>query len=324
MRRTLTAVVALCAIALSAPRSVAAQTGTEIAITVGGRTEFVPETPILREARLTQKGPALWSIRDEDSTIYLFGTVHMLDGVTDWNTAKIAEAFDRSDELWVEVAQADDPQAMAAAAAPVMQKLGLDTSTKLSARLSPSEQDALRQAADLVGAKPAELDGMKPWLAAMALSNAPLLRAGYNPSMGVDAALARAARRQNKAVRGLETPDRQVGILGGLPLTIQMQMLRTTLSKGQEGPGELQRIVAAWRVGDTNTLERGLIDDMKRNNAVFYGALIVDRNVAWVAQIRERLKGAGVTFVAVGAAHLVGPDSVQAMLARDGVEARRE
>jgi len=185
-------------IACAGLQSAAAQ----ISITIGGQTQIIPTVQADQPSH-ERAGPALWSIRDADSVIYLFGTVHMLDGDTTWRTRKVETAFTRSQELWLEIAEADDPQAMAIAAAPVVKRLGLDQTVTLSSRLTPAELQRFRTAAALIGAAPQQIDAMKPWLAAMTLSVAPLVRAGYNPSMGVDAELARAARAQHKPVHGL-------------------------------------------------------------------------------------------------------------------------
>jgi len=107
-------------------------------------------------------------------------------------------------------------------------------------------------------------------------------------------------------------------------MPIQMQMLRATLTEVDEAPAQMQELLAAWAQGDASALEAGFIDQIRRNSPEFYSAFMVDRNRAWVGRIEERMKGSGVTFVAVGAAHLVGPDSVQALLAARGLTARAE
>jgi uncharacterized protein YbaP (TraB family) len=66
-----------------------------------------------------------------------------------------------------------------------------------------------------------------------------------------------------------------------------------------------------------------MVADMRREAPELHRVLLADRNAAWAKAIAERLKGSGVSFVAVGAAHLVGPDAVQAELAELGVKSER-
>src|SRR4051812_27740281 len=46
-----------------------------------------------------QAGPALWVVHDADTTIYLFGTFHALDGRSNWFSHGVRAAFDASDQL---------------------------------------------------------------------------------------------------------------------------------------------------------------------------------------------------------------------------------
>ena len=48
-------------------------------------------------------GPALWKVADDDTTVYLFGTIHALPEGKDWYSGTIAKAFDASGELVTEI-----------------------------------------------------------------------------------------------------------------------------------------------------------------------------------------------------------------------------
>ena len=82
-------------------------------------------------------------------------------------------------------------------------------------------------------------------------------------------------------------------------------------------------MVAAWAAGDVKELEGQFISEMKGDYPELYDLLIVKRNVDWAGQLKIKLAGKGVSFVAVGSGHLVGPDSVQAQLAKLGIQAER-
>ena len=52
-----------------------------------------PEAVTVPAATVAPQGPALWKVADEDTTIYLFGTVHALPKDVEWFRGPIAEAI---------------------------------------------------------------------------------------------------------------------------------------------------------------------------------------------------------------------------------------
>lgn len=263
--------------------------------------------------------PALWAIRDADSTIYLFGTVHVLRPDTAWRTPGIEAALAESDELVIEVLGADDP----AAARPLILKYGVSTDGPLSSKLSPQDQVRLEAAAAAAGLPPQALEPLRPWLAAMSLSIAPVIKAGYRVGSGVETVLTAEARAKGRPVEGLETLEQQIGFFAGLPPEIELAMLKSTLEEVDEGPAKLDALVKAWADADLDLLEREFVTEMREKHPEVYEALAARRNRDWADQLKAKLAGSGVSFVAVGAGHLVGPDSVQAELAKRGVTVER-
>ncbi len=264
-------------------------------------------------------GPALWVIRDEDSTIYLYGTVHVLRPSTVWRWAPVEQAFDSADQVWLEISNPDDQAALA----PLVQQYGVSPDRPLSSLLSVAENARLTEAAAAMGMQTAQLDAFRPWLAGLTLSVAPLIKAGYDPTSGVELVLKARAEAAGKPVRGFETIDEQVRILAVMPEDEQLAFLRTTLESYEEATVELDRMVEAWAQGDVRTIERIGVRPMREESRALYQALLVDRNADWAGQIQELLAGSGTTFIAVGAAHLAGDDSVQRLLQRRGVRAVR-
>src|SRR5437868_13091019 len=78
--------------------------------------------------------PAIWVAKDADTTVYLFGTVHALDGKGDWFNDEIKRSFDRSQELVLEVVLPEDPATLV----PLVQKCGIDTKRTFTSRMSPA------------------------------------------------------------------------------------------------------------------------------------------------------------------------------------------
>jgi len=264
-------------------------------------------------------GPALWVIRDADSTIYLFGTVHVLRPTTAWGSDTVDAAFDSASRLILEVANPDDQ----AAAMPLVQQYGISPETPLSSLLTADEMAALDVAARSMGMTAAQLDPLRPWLAALTLSVAPMTKAGYDPQSGVDLLLKARAEAAGMPVDGFETIDEQLRILAGFPEAGQLALLRSTLEDFADATVELEKLVSAWAEGDIDTIESVGVAPMRDESELMYQSILVNRNVNWAGQIETLLEGSGTVFIAVGAAHLVGDDSVQAKLAERGIAAER-
>ncbi|HJV43729.1 TraB/GumN family protein [Caulobacter sp.] len=264
--------------------------------------------------------PALWAIKDSDSTIYLFGTVHVLKPDTQWRSAKIDQAFKSSADLTLEIVGADDPAVMQ----PLVLKYGLDTAHPLSAKIGADQFKRVAEVAQGGGVPPQVLESMRPWLAAVSLSMAPVIKAGYDPRSGVEQVLAKSAKETGKVEAALETPEQQIRFFADLPPQTEADFLRATLEDADEGVDKIDKMVAAWAAGDTAALEAEFVSDMKGKYPELYDLLIVKRNEDWARQLKAKLAGSGVSFVAVGSGHLVGPDSVQAQLAKLGIKAKRE
>lgn len=274
-----------------------------------------PAAPAAAPAPIQGQGPALWVVKDADSTLYLFGSVHVLRPTTGWASPRVQAAFDSASDIWFEISNPDDQ----AAIMPLIQQYGLSPETPLSSRLTPDENAELDAAAQALGASGAQLQPMRPWLAALTLSVAPLVKAGYDPKSGVELVLKARAEAAGKPIHGFETIDKQVGILAGLPDDVQLVFLRETLKDYENAATKLDEMVSAWARGDVDVLARVMVEEMKDASPALYQSILVDRNTDWANQIQTMLQGSGTAFIAVGAGHLAGDDSVQAILAKRGV-----
>ena len=268
---------------------------------------------------VAQAEPALWAIKDKDSTIYLFGTIHVLRPETQWRSAKIDKALADSGDLTLEIIGADDPAVMQ----PLVMTYGLDREHPLSGKITPDQFKHASELAQLGGVPPQVLNMMRPWMAAVSLSLAPVIKAGYDPKSGVEQVLVKDAVAAGKAENALETPEQQIRFFADLPPKTEADFLAQSLKDADEGVGKIAQMVAAWAAGDTKTLESIFVSEMKGDYPALYDLLIVQRNRNWAQQLKTKLAGKGVSFVAVGSGHLVGPDSVQAQLAKLGVTAER-
>jgi len=276
-------------------------------------------TPLAALAQTPPPGPALWVVRDADSIVYLFGTIHFLKADAAWRTAEVQGAFEASDRLVLEVANPEDQ----AAVAPLIQQFGLSPDRPLSALLEPDDLQRFTSAATAMGRDAAQMDVMRPWLAGVVLSSAKLSLAGYDPGSGVDVILRAEARAAGKQVLGLETPEDQVRMLSGFPEAGQIAFLNNTARDFAAAPVELDRLAEAWAGGDTDAIEAITLQPMRDQSEQLYQTLIVERNRRWAREIEGLLDGAGTTFVAVGALHLSGADGVPEILKANGVDTVR-
>jgi uncharacterized protein len=262
--------------------------------------------------------PALWVAKDADTTVYLFGTIHVLKPGLSWFDEAVRAAFDRADEVKLEIV-APPPAEMAA----LIQTRGtLPAGETLTAKLPAADQPALARYMEAIGLPRPAYDRMRPWLAASYLQVQSLQKVGYDPANGPEQVIAAAAKEANKPISGLETAPEQIGFFAGLSDDAQIAMLDETLDEMPNLQTEMGKMVDQWAAGKTDLIAKELNEGVTRSPEAMK-VLLTDRNKRWADWIEARMAQPGTVFIAVGAGHLAGRDSVQAELARRGVKARR-
>jgi uncharacterized protein YbaP (TraB family) len=149
-----------------------------------------------------------------------------------------------------------------------------------------------------------------------------LAQLGFDPSMGVESQLTADAKRRGKEIRGLETLESQLGTLDTLSPEAQRVFLQSTLEEAGEAGDVADEMIAAWKTGDVRTLDADLLDSV-RDQPEVYRALILRRNENFARAIGALVDDSKDYLIVLGALHLVGPDSVLRMLARDGILSRQ-
>ena len=260
-------------------------------------------------------GPALWRVADADTTIYLFGTVHALPQGKEWFDGRIERAFTAADEIVTEVDLRDQSASTAA-----MQSAGmLPEGTSLRELMTADNRRQFEAALVGLGLPVEALDRMEPWMATLTMSLLPLLRQGYQTESGVEMALS--ARAGDKQRDALETIAQQIDLFDGMPMEAQLTFLDKTVEAMPEAKVSLDAMVAEWIEGDADSLAAMLNAEL--DDPVLYERLLTQRNANWAGWIEQRLAQPGTVFVAVGAGHLAGADSVQRHLAKRGVKVER-
>jgi uncharacterized protein YbaP (TraB family) len=269
-------------------------------------------------ARPPASEPAIWRIADEDSEIWLFGSVHMLHPETRWRGPRMEAAFASADEFVTETdVSAEAQTAFFALAA----RYGaLPAGETLPELLGPEDAARLERAARQLGLDAAALERQRPWLTALQISATYAIRAGHSPEAGVETILNAEARAQGKRLWHFETPEQQIRVLADLAPADELHFLRLTLRDLDRGERALSAMDEAWAHGDIAALQRQLDHEWADAGPAIHHAVILDRNRNWTEQIAARLEGSGRTFIAVGAAHLIGEGSVVDLLRQRGIE----
>lgn len=267
---------------------------------------------------LQDADPALWVVKDEDTTLYLFGTVHLLKPGLSWFDEAVKDAFDKSDTLVLELVMppANEMQAL-------VQELGASTNgASLWEQLPPADAEILRRALTTLDLPAATIERFEPWLAATTLASIPLQKSGYLASEGAETVLTAAAQKAGKTITGLESAREQLGFFDQLSPEGQRTLLIETLRSLPDAGANLDKAIAAWSAGEPDQLAAMLNDDMARAPEVA-DALLTKRNQRWAAWIAKRMEQPGTVFVAVGAGHLAGKGAVQDALAEQGLKVER-
>lgn len=263
--------------------------------------------------------PALWVVKDADTTIYLFGTVHVLKPGLGWFDSAVKTAFDKSDTLVLELIEPEPAEMQGLLIKTAMAPAG---SSPIAEQLPVDKRDAYLKAMADIGVPPAAFDALQPWVAGITLSVAGLPKLGYDPASGAEKVLTVAAKAVGKPIVGLETAEQQLGYFASMPTALQLAFLGSAVEDYPRLGTELGKMIDQWAAGDPEALGATMNEGM-RDTPELAKILLTDRNARWAKWIEARLQKPGTVFLAVGAGHLAGADSVQAFLARDQVKAER-
>jgi uncharacterized protein YbaP (TraB family) len=247
---------------------------------------------------LPDADPAIFVVQDADTTVYLFGTFHALDGRSDWFNDQVRSAFNQSQELVLETVI---PEAPAAPIRPARHFSGQTLSMAPTASFLATTRMAI----------------------SAGRAN------GMNVTKGADMLLRRAAELSGKRVEGLETLESQLTMFSRMPAgPAQLPRAGEPVETGPDGDAmrhlsdAMTEMQAAWNHGEQTVFVR-MLDQLRQSSPVTYKMLFKDRNARWADWIAARMDTPGAVFVAVGAGHFVGDDSVLVRLAEMGIESRR-
>jgi len=261
--------------------------------------------------------PAMWTFSDDDTTVYLFGTVHLLRPDVTWRSPALDAALQEADTLVLE-ADVASPESLAKIQKLILEYGAFPEGESLSATLDDEDEAVVSAALKASGIPLQAVDTVKPWMIGLQLGMMQIMQAGYDPQSGVETVLL--ADAGDKKLAYLETAETQIKAIGGAPIEDQVQGLLATLGTLELGPDYLNALVAEWADGDVKGLGSLMSNPAMFGTQESYDTLLTTRNENWVPGIKALLDEPGTKLVAVGAAHLAGPDSVIKMLKDDGIK----
>jgi uncharacterized protein YbaP (TraB family) len=264
--------------------------------------------------------PALWAVSDADTTIYLFGTIHLLPQDYQWRTEKFDRAVSTSQQLIVEtIIDEAKPQEMMGAMASLAFSPNLPP---IAQRVPPKKRAQLAAAIKKSGLPEQSFDRMETWAAAFMLLGNQFRDMGLKSGAGVETTLRTAFASQGKTVGQLETNREQLSFFDGLPESAQRDLLLGAIEEPTGMTKDFNRMLTAWARGDVAAIAATFNRDLASSPAL-RDALLKQRNANWSRWVGQRMAEPGSVMIAVGAGHLAGRDSVLDMLKQKGFTVRR-
>jgi len=234
--------------------------------------------------------PAIFVVRDADTTVYIFGTFHALDGKSEWFNDQVKDAFEKSDELVLETLIPERPSKPGTYAMP------------------PQQLRMVTPSASFLASTRIAINAGKSQ--------------GMQVGNGADMVLRHAAEAEGKPVEGLETLESQINMFMRMPATAPTPQPTSAVRPKIDLSRSMAEMQAAWKRGDQSVFVR-MLGQLEQGSPGTYRMMFVERNARWADWIRARMQTPGTVFVAVGAGHLAGKDSVLARLGDLGIYSTR-
>jgi uncharacterized protein len=267
----------------------------------------------------TPAAPALWEVRDEDSSVWLFGSVHILPPGLEWRSTRLNKILSKADRVYFETDISTEAQMRIM---PMTFELAYNRDgTLLSDTIGRKLTERVRAAAEDYLIPMPMLLTMRPWMAATTLSIGPLTNSGYDAALGVENVLSQVVEAER--IGFLETPEEQIGFLASGSDAEQIAMLEATLDTLDVMEQDISSMVDAWMSGEPEALGEIFMSQMGDYDDGMVERLIDTRNANWAEQIDAMLEDNVEALLVVGAAHLVDDVSVVRLLENLGYTSER-
>lgn len=265
--------------------------------------------------------PDLFEVSDGDSSIFIFGTIHILPPRLEWQKPILKDQIQQADSIYFELDQ-DDPDFQANMQKIIFKYMAAPIDIKLSEELTSNELEMLDSLLKPLGIQKTMYDTIPPWILTLQVSVGALVKNGYNPAYGVEQILMAHVKDAGKDIQGLETAESQISIFGDIPPKEQVELLKANIAQLDDFPTMVDGMVSEWK--DDNLTELAvIINKASETSEEFYYKLIDKRNLVWVDKFKKMLENNEQAFIAVGAGHLAGKVGVLTLLEESGYTVKR-
>ena len=252
----------------------------------------------------------LWQVSSEKGTLFLLGTVHLLKPGTHTVSPAAEAAFEQAQSILLEL---DLDEAESPASQQLFARKALLEGETLKDKVSSETLALAVEKTEALGLPFDRLRNLKPWSLSLSLTLFKLQTLGFDPKHGVDRYYFDQGKQAGKEMGALETMEYQLDLFDGMSGGLQEELLLQTLGELDRLGEETEQLVQAWSGGEVEVLEE-LMQKSFEDYPDLYQRLIVERNKNWLLHLKPLLDRPGTTLVVVGALHLVGPESVVALL----------
>jgi len=260
----------------------------------------------------------IWRVQSATASVYLLGSIHYADADFYPLRKQIEQAFERADNLVVEVnMDADNIEQVRRLIKEQGSYQGTDT---IHDHIRNDTYESLIKQLQRLNIPYSSVSQQKPAILTMTLTSAQLMQQGFNPEQGIDEHFMRLARALKKPVLELESVEKQINLL--LNIGDGDLLLQETLKEFEQVDETMESLVQGWKQGDENALKKLLFDDVLEQYPAFIGIyeeLFFRRNRAMAEKIRNYLHTDQSYFVIVGAGHLIGDKGIVALLNSEGL-----
>lgn len=276
----------------------------------------LPAAAQQQPARVASHLP-LWKLEGKTNSVYLLGSIHLLNKTNYPLAAPIETAFKEARVVAFEtdIGALSEPDTQMK----MIEKMRLPEGQTLKDQLSAETYAALMKCVEKTGLPEAMFTHLKPVMAATMLLTMDLVEMGLDPEQGVDQHYFRRARESGKEIVPLETVDFQIDLFTGLSKAEGELVVKSMLKDMANTRKRLGEIVRAWQTGDAARIDKFLNEATSEAPAIMK-RMVTDRNHNWVPKIEGLLRGRKNAIVIVGAAHLVGKEGVVELLRQRGLK----
>lgn len=281
------------------------------------------DSPARAKAGTAAPVPLLWKVSDQDNTVYLLGSFHLLRPSDYPLSGDVDAAFEDAESVVFELS----PEEMASGVLPaqMVQAAMRQDGKHLQDDMDATTWQRLQRYAAQNGLPLDSFATYEPWFVGLTISILEMTKQGLDPKLGLDTHFMATAKAAGKPTGGLELAGDQIRLLDGMDAAEQRQFIAEALEQAEKGPAEMESLHQAWRSGDAELLWSKMAAEMKREYPRLYQRINVDRNDAWLPKLQQRLTGSRSddTLVIVGALHLLGSDGVVEKLRSKGYKVER-